>query len=66
MHPNRLAIAALSFAIAMPRAWATDAALAKDFDLHRRGWLPSDAHEAGEGLPDPGVNAVAVLPDGQA
>ncbi len=34
-------------------------------DLHGVGWLPSDVYDTGEGLPDPTVNAIAALPDGQ-
>lgn len=69
MHPKRLAILALLIASAMPCAWAADKAPAqpaKDFDLQRMGWLPSDTYDVGEGLPDPTVNAIAVLPNGQA
>ena len=66
MHRNRLALAALLIASAMPCAWAADKVPAKDLDLHRMGWLPSDVYDVGEGLPDPTVNAIAVLPSGQA
>jgi hypothetical protein len=45
---------------------AADKGAAKDLDLHRMGWLPSDVYDVGEGLPDPTVNAIAVLPGGQA
>ncbi len=65
MFAKRLAIAALLSASALPWAWAADAASAKDIDLHRMGWLPSDVYDVGEGLPDPTVNAIAVLPNGQ-
>ena len=65
MPVKRLAIAMLLLAIAMPRALAADAASAKDLDLHRMGWLPSDVYDVGEGLPDPTVNAIAALPNGQ-
>ncbi|HSD18169.1 MAG TPA: diguanylate cyclase [Thermomonas sp.] len=34
-------------------------------DLHGVGWLPSDVYDTGEGLPDPTVNAIAALPNGQ-
>jgi diguanylate cyclase (GGDEF)-like protein len=33
-------------------------------NLHGLGWLPSDAYDTGEGLPDPTVNAIAALPNG--
>jgi diguanylate cyclase (GGDEF)-like protein len=66
MDSKRLAIAALLCASVMPPAWAADAASAKDLDLERMGWLPSEAYDVGEGLPDPTVNAIAVLPNGQA
>ncbi|HWS77139.1 MAG TPA: diguanylate cyclase [Thermomonas sp.] len=65
MHPKRLAIAALLFASAMPSAWAAGAASPKGLDLHRMGWLPSEVYDVGEGLPDPTVNAIATLPNGQ-
>jgi len=66
MHLKRLAIAAVLCATAMLQAWAADPASGKDLDLERMGWLPSDVYDVGEGLPDPTVNAVAVLPNGQA
>ena len=66
MLPKRLATAALLSASAMPWAWAADPASAGDIDLHRLGWLPSEVYDVGEGLPDPTVNAIAVLPNGQA
>ena len=65
MHPKRLAIATLLFASAMPWAWAAGDGVPKDLDLHRMGWLPSSVYDVGEGLPDPTVNAIAALPDGQ-
>ena len=34
-------------------------------DLGGMGWLPSDVYDTNEGLPDPTVNAIAALPDGQ-
>ena len=34
-------------------------------NLHGVGWLPSDVYDTGEGLPDPTVNAIAALPNGQ-
>ena len=66
MSPKRLAIAALLLAAAPSPAWAGDAAFPKQFDLNRMGWLPSDVYDAGEGLPDPTVNAIALLPNRQA
>lgn len=71
MYPTRPAIAVLLLLIApaLACASAADAASAqpaKDLDLHRMGWLPSDIYDVGEGLPDPTVNAIAVLPSGQA
>lgn len=66
MLPMRLAIATLLLASALPWAAADGAVSAKDLDLHRMGWLPSDVYDVGEGLPDPTVNAIAVLPTGQA
>ena len=52
MFAKRLAIAALLSASAMPWAWAADAASAKDIDLHRMGWLPSDVYDVGDGESD--------------
>jgi diguanylate cyclase (GGDEF)-like protein len=71
MPPKRLAIAALQFAAvllaaALPCAWAAAPASTASLDLHRMGWLPSDVFDVGEGLPDPTVNAIAILPNGQA
>jgi len=40
-------------------------ASAANADLHGVGWLPSDVYDTGEGLPDPTVNAIAALPNGQ-
>ena len=40
-------------------------ASATNADLHGVGWLPSDVYDTGEGLPDPTVNAIAALPNGQ-
>lgn len=39
-------------------------ALAAGTNLHGIGWLPSDVYDTGEGLPDPTVNAIAALPNG--
>ena len=64
MPIQRLLIAALLFA-AMPKAWTAEASSPKDLDLHRMGWLPSDVYDVREGLPDPTVNAIATLPNGQ-
>jgi diguanylate cyclase (GGDEF)-like protein len=47
-------------------AWAGTPASTTDATLHGMGWLPSDVYDTGEGLPDPTVNAIATLPDGQA
>ena len=62
---KRLPTVLLLLATAMPQASAADGASPKDLDLHRMGWLPSDAYDVGEGLPDPTVNAIAALPNGQ-
>ena len=36
-----------------------------DANLHGVGWLPSEVYDTGEGLPDPTVNTIAALPNGQ-
>jgi len=66
MLVKRLALVALLIAPAMACAWAAGRASPRDVDLHRMGWLPSDVYDVGEGLPDPTVNAIAVLRNGQA
>lgn len=66
MFVKHLAIVLLLSASVMPWASAADRTPAGDIDLQRIGWLPSDVYDVGEGLPDPTVNAIAVLPNGQA
>ncbi|HQX94119.1 MAG TPA: diguanylate cyclase [Thermomonas sp.] len=65
MPAKHIALAALLCASALPCTAAAGAAVPKDLDLQRMGWLPSEVYDVGEGLPDPTVNAIATLPNGQ-
>lgn len=59
------ATAALLLACALPEAPAQSREPSGAIDLHRMGWLPSNAYTVGQGMPDPTVNAIATLPHGE-
>ena len=66
MSATRIAIAALLvLACACQAAAGGRAQVAGRDDLDGIGWLPSEVFDVGEGLPDPAVNAIATLPNGQ-
>ena len=66
MRPTLAAIAMLLLTPVASAAGTGRAAQAdSSSELASIGWLPTDVFEAGDGLPDPTINAVASLPNGQ-
>ena len=61
----RIAITAMLLAAcALPAQAFAATTPSADIDLHRIAWSPSDVFGVGVGLPDPTVNAIASMPNG--